>query len=52
MVAVEYIKLFWVVSWIFDKRNILPKSGTFLLGHPAYTYIYIYIYIYIFCMKD
>ena len=27
----------------FNIRNTLPKSGTFLLGHPVYTYIYIYI---------
>ena len=26
-------------------RNTLPKSGTFLLGHPVYIYIYIYIYM-------
>ena len=26
-------------------RNTLPKSGTFLLGHPVYIYIYIYIYV-------
>jgi hypothetical protein len=28
----------------FNIRNILPKSGRFLLGHPVYIYIYIYIY--------
>jgi len=27
----------------FTIRNILLKSGTFLLGHPIYIYIYIYI---------
>jgi hypothetical protein len=25
----------------FNLRNILPKSGTFLPGHPVYIYIYI-----------
>ena len=40
---------------ILNIRNTLPKSGTFLLGHPVYiymcvcVYIYIYIYIYICC---
>jgi len=38
--------VFWVISVYFNIRNTLPKSGTFLLGHPVYTYIYIYIYIY------
>ena len=39
--------MFWVVSVYFNIRNTLPKSGTFLLGHPVYIlYIYIYIYIY------
>ena len=35
--------MFWVVSVYFNIRNTLPKSGTFLLGHPLYIY-YIYIY--------
>ena len=35
--------MFWVISVYFNIRNILPKSGTFLLGHPVYIYIYIYI---------
>ena len=50
--------MFWVISVYFNIRNTLPKSGTFLLGHPVYIhaidpenfmcmYIYIYIYIYI-----
>jgi hypothetical protein len=28
--------VFWVISVYFNIRNILPKSGTFLLGHPVY----------------
>ena len=28
--------MFWVISVYFNIRNILPKSGTFLLGHPIY----------------
>jgi hypothetical protein len=43
--------VFWVISVYFNIRNTLPKSGTFLLGHPVCVcvciYIYIYIYIYI-----
>ena len=39
--------MFWVISVYFNIRNTLPKSGTFLLGHPVYIYIYIYVYIYI-----
>ena len=27
--------MFWVVSVYFNTRNTLPKSGTFLLGHPV-----------------
>ena len=38
--------MFWVISVYFNIRNTIPKSGTFLLGHPVYIYIYIYIYIY------
>ena len=26
-----------VISVYFNIRNTLPKSGTFLLGHPVYT---------------
>jgi len=32
--------VFWVISVYFNIRNTLPKSGTFLLGHPVYIYIY------------
>jgi hypothetical protein len=28
--------VFWVISMNFNIRNILPKSGTFLLGHSVY----------------
>ena len=28
----------WVTSVYFNLRNILPKSGTFLPGHPVYVY--------------
>ena len=28
--------MFWVISVYFNIRNILPKSGTFILGHPVY----------------
>jgi len=34
----------WVISVYFNIRNTLPKSGTFIQGHPVYIYIYIYIY--------
>ena len=27
----------WVISVYFNIRNTLPKSGTFILGHPVYT---------------
>jgi len=30
--------VFWVISVYFNIRNTLPKSGTFLLGHPVYNY--------------
>jgi hypothetical protein len=29
----------WIISVYFKIRNTLPKSGTFLLGHPVYIYI-------------
>jgi len=32
--------VFWVISVYFNIRNTLPKSGTFLLGHPVYLHIY------------
>jgi len=28
--------VFWVISVYFNIRNTLPKSGSFLLGHPLY----------------
>jgi len=28
--------VFWVISVYFNIRNTLPKSGTFLLGHPVH----------------
>ena len=31
-------QVFWVISVYFNIRNTLPKSGTFLLGHPVYIY--------------
>jgi hypothetical protein len=31
--------VFGVISVYFNLRNILPKSGTFLPGHPVYTAI-------------
>ena len=37
--------MFWVISVYFNLRNILRKSGTFLLGHPVYVCTYIYIYV-------
>jgi hypothetical protein len=27
--------VFWVISVYFNIRNTLPKSGTFLQGHPV-----------------
>ena len=33
-----WIWVFWVISVYFNIRNTLPDSGTFLLGHPVYTY--------------
>ena len=32
--------MFWVISVYFNLRNILPKSGTFLPGHPVYGCIF------------
>jgi hypothetical protein len=29
--------VFWVISVYFNIRNTLPKSATFLLGHPVYS---------------
>jgi len=31
--------VFWVTSVYFNIRNTLPKSGTFLLGHPVFIYV-------------
>jgi len=31
--------VFWVISVYFNIRNTLPKSGTFLLGHPVYVHL-------------
>ena len=31
--------MFWVISVYFNIRNTLPKSGTFLLGHPVYIWL-------------
>ena len=31
-----WTQVFWVISVYFNIRNTLPKSGTFLLGHPVY----------------
>ena len=42
--------MFWVISVYFNIRNTLPKSGTFLLGHPVYIYIYKYIYVCVYCV--
>ena len=28
--------MLWVISVYFNIRNILPQSGTFLLGYPVY----------------
>jgi len=38
------IYVFLVISVYFNLRNILLKSGTFLLGHPVYIYTHIYVY--------
>ena len=37
------------MSVYFNIRNTLPKSGTFLLGHPVYIYIIIIIIVFIYC---
>jgi len=33
--------VFWVISVYFNIRNTLPKSGTFLLGHPVYALMWV-----------
>ena len=35
--SISDIYMFWVISVYFNVRNILPKSGTFPLGHSVYT---------------
>jgi len=37
--------VFWVISVYFNIRNTLPKSGTFLLGHPVY-FAYLFLQLY------
>ena len=42
--------MFWVISLYFNVRNTLPKSGTFLLGHPVYVcimYVCVYVCMYV-----
>ena len=38
--------MFWVISVYFNIRNTLPKSGTFLLGHPVYSSVFT-----VFCLQ-
>jgi len=33
--------VFWVISVYLNIRNTLPKSDTFLLGHPVYAVLFI-----------
>jgi hypothetical protein len=35
--------MFWVISVYFNIRNTLPKSGTFLLGHPVYCTMHMHV---------
>ena len=35
--------MFWVISAYLNIRNTLPKSGTFLLGHPVYSFIHLVV---------
>ena len=35
--------MFWVISVYFNVRNILPKSGTFLLGHSVYKRLFVHL---------
>ena len=44
--------MFWVRSVYFNLMNILPKSGTFLRGHPIYIYIYIHTDKKIFFLRN
>ena len=45
--------MFWVISVYYNIRNTLPKSGTFLLGHPVYKHISIGIFFFLYpsCIK-
>ena len=40
-----WIYVFWVISVYFNIRNTLPKSCSFLLGHPVYIHFEIFIYL-------
>ena len=44
--------MFRVMSVYFNIRNTLPKSGTFLLGHPVCIYIYIYIFTPVYTVPE
>jgi hypothetical protein len=37
-----WTEVFWVISLYFNIRNTLPKSGTFLLGHPVYMVVFLF----------
>jgi hypothetical protein len=50
LVAQLWIEAFWVISVYFNIRNMLPKSDTFLPGHPVCVCVCIYIYIF-YCRK-
>ena len=39
--------MFWVISVYFNIRNTLPKSGTFLLGHPVNTHTHTHTHTYV-----
>ena len=38
-----WIQVFWVISVYFNIRNTLPKSCTFLLGHPVYRWYRVFV---------
>ena len=38
--------MFWVISVYFNIRNTLPKSGTFLTGHPLFSFIQFISYLF------
>ena len=44
--------MFWVISVYFNIRNSLPKSGTFLQGHPVYVYTSVYVYVGVCVLSD